>query len=291
MKSTKLNHYDKIEQSENSVLDEGENVSGKTAGKMPLRNMQEKEPDNVNLEKTVRQRTKELVEVIAINQRFISILAHDLRSPFSSILGFLGLLKEDEGHLNADERESYIDMAIDSANRTLLLLDDLLVWSIAQNQDKNIKPVRISLVGMIENELHDFRFLAKRKGITLNWSVPANHYVSADQMMLRTIFRNLISNAIKFTGFGGRIEINTREKGSFIEISVRDSGVGISDEMRRKLFKIDSFYSMPGTQNEKGTGLGLILCKEFVTMHGGDIHVKSSPGNGAEFIFTMPHYL
>ncbi len=144
---------------------------------------------------------------------------------------------------------------------------------------------------MVENELQDFEYLAKQKEIALNWNIPSNHYVSADLMMMKTILRNLISNAIKFSNKGGSINISSTEKESFIEISVKDSGVGISDDMQRKLFKIDSFQTSPGTSNEKGTGMGLIICKEFVTLHGGDIYVKSDPGKGSEFIFTLPHYI
>ena len=291
MKSTKINHSSKTGKPVNWGLDDEENITGKPAENMSLNKIQEREKSRAYLEKIVDQRTKELMEVIAVNHRFISILAHDLRSPFSSILGVLKLLKDNIDNFKPDERENFINMAIDSASRTLLLLDDLLVWSIAQNKDKNIKPVQINLAGIVENELRDFKFLANQKEIELNSSIPHTHDVSADLMMLKTIFRNLISNAIKFTGIGGRIDIHSEDKGSFIEISVKDTGIGIRDDKHQKLFKIDSFYSMPGTHNEKGTGLGLVLCKEFVTLHGGDIHVKSIPGKGAEFIFTMPHYI
>ena len=266
-------------------------VSEEPAENLSLNKIQDRVKSKANLDKIVNQRTKELVEIISVNQRFVSILAHDLRSPFSAILGVLRLLKENIDDFKPEERESFIDMAIDSAHRTLLLLDDLLLWSIAQNQDKSIKPVKIRLIRIVENEFRDIIFLANQKEIELSCSIPSNLYVSADLMMLKTVFRNLISNAIKYTGNQGSIVISTKEKESFIEISVKDSGIGISDEAQQKLFKVDTFHSLPGTNNEKGTGLGLILCKEFVTLHGGVIGVKSSPGKGSEFIFTMPLYI
>ena len=291
MKSIKMNNYSKNEKSKYLGMHDEEDVAENQELKPSLKRISEIEKSHLNLEKIVNQRTKELVEVIATNHRFVSIIAHDLRSPFSSIIGILGLLKKSIEDFNPGEIESLIDKAIDSSTRTLILLDELLIWYTAQNSIKTIKPVKIDLTGMVENEFQDFAYLANQKELVLNRNIPSNHYVSADPMMMKTILRNLISNAIKFSNKGGTINISSTEKESFIEISVKDTGVGISDDMQRKLFKIDPFQTSPGTGNEKGTGMGLIICKEFVTLHGGDIYVKSDPGKGSEFIFTLPHYI
>ncbi len=291
MKSIKMNNYSKNEESIYLGMHDEEDVAENQEIKPSLKRIREIEKSHLNLEKIVNQRTKELVEVIATNHRFVSIIAHDLRSPFSSIIGILGLLKNSIEDFNPGEIESLIDKAIDSSTRTLILLDELLTWYTAKNSIKTLKPVKIDLTELVENELQDFEYLAKQKELVLNRNIPSNHHVSADLMMIKTIFRNLISNAIKFSNKGGSINISSIEKESFIEISVKDSGVGISDDMKRKLFKIDSYQTSPGTSNEKGTGMGLIICKEFVNLHGGEIYVKSDPGKGSEFIFTLPHYI
>jgi signal transduction histidine kinase len=115
--------------------------------------------------------------------------------------------------------------------------------------------------------------------------------VAADLQMVKTILRNLISNAIKYTNINGEIIINACELKKYVEVTVKDNGVGISVENQRKLFQIDSFHSTPGTKDEKGTGLGLLLCKEFVELHGGNIRIESEPGKGSRFAFTLPHYI
>jgi signal transduction histidine kinase len=141
------------------------------------------------------------------------------------------------------------------------------------------------------SELKNINFSANQKQITLKHSVPPNLNVTADMEMIKTILRNLINNAIKFSHSRGEITISATESDQYVEISVRDTEIGISRERQRKLFKMDSFRSKSGTDNEIGTGLGLLLCKEFVEMHGGHICVESEPGKGSEFKFTLPHYL
>ena len=253
--------------------------------------IQEMEKNHSRLEKLVKKRTKELDDVIATNHRFISILGHDLRSPFSTILGVLGLLKESFYDYSETEIEKFIDMAIESANRTLTLLDELLAWSYAQNMGKSISPLKVNLIEVIQAEIMNFSVIAQQKEIILTHTVPSGLNVTADLMMVKTILRNLINNAIKFTPRGGNISITASENSPFVEISVKDSGLGIAKDIQENLFKIDKFHSLPGTENEKGSGLGLLICKEFVTLHGGDIKIDSKPGAGSSFMFTLPHYL
>ena len=253
--------------------------------------LHEMEELNIHLEKLLDQRTKELTEVVATNTKFISIIAHDLRSPFSTILGVLEILKKSLNDFDINEINKYIDIASKSAISTLNLLDNLLAWTISQNKEKCFHPVKINLNDLLKDEFEIFNTTAIQKQITLNHSIASNLNVTADLQMVKTLLRNLIDNAIKYTNTGGEINISASERNQFIEIEVKDSGIGISNEVRKELLKIDAIHSTSGTINEKGTGLGLILCKEFVEMHGGNMQIESEPGKGSNFKFTLPHNL
>jgi len=253
--------------------------------------LQELEELNTHLEKLLEQRTTEIAEVIAKNSKFISIISHDLRSPFSSIFGVLQILKKSLNDYDIDEFEKYINIASDSANRTLNLLDELIAWAISQNKEKTFNPVKINLYEVIKTEIENISFSAIQKQIKLNHSIRSDLNVIADLQMVKTILRNLISNAIKYTNTGGEVSISASEGKQFVEITIEDNGVGISLEAQKNLFKIDTFNSTKGTNNEIGTGLGLLLCKEFVRIHGGKIRIESEPGQGSRFSFTLPHYI
>jgi signal transduction histidine kinase len=144
---------------------------------------------------------------------------------------------------------------------------------------------------LLQEEIESLKTLALQKQITMSQSVEPALNVTADLQMVKTIFRNLINNAIKYTHAYGKIVITAVENKQFVEVTVIDNGIGISDEDSKKLFKIDSFHSTPGTRDEKGTGLGLLLCKEFVELHGGNIRIESEAGKGSRFAFTLPHYI
>jgi signal transduction histidine kinase len=253
--------------------------------------LQEMEERNDYLKNLVEQRARELSEVVATNGKFISIIAHDLRGPFSSILGVLGILKDSLNDYNVDEIKKFVDIASDSANRTLNLLDDLLTWTISQNKEKNFTPVKINLHELLKLEIENFNTSAAQKQITLNHCIARDLNVAADLQMVKTVLRNLISNAIKYTNPGGEITLSAKETEPFVEISVKDNGIGISHKAQHDLFKIDKLQSTAGTNKERGTGLGLLLCKEFVELHGGEIRMESEPGKGSEFKFTLPHYI
>jgi signal transduction histidine kinase len=249
------------------------------------------EETNVNLENQVEDGKKNLAESVARNTRFLSIVAHDLRSPLCTAIGVFDLLQENMTDYDKSEVEKLIRIASNSATRTLSLLDNLLAWSVSQNSEKSFNPVKINLHQLVIDELETFNTTTAQKQITINHSVVPNQYITADLQMTKTIFRNLISNAIKYTYPGGNILISAREGKKFVEIEVKDNGTGISEETIKKLFKIDKFHSMSGTNNEQGTGLGLLFCKEFVGLHGGKIWVESEPGQGSKFKFTLPHYI
>jgi len=249
------------------------------------------EETNAHLENRVEEESKKLAETVAENSRFLSIVAHDLRSPLCTTIGIFDLLKEGIADGGKLEVEELIDIASNSANNTLSLLDELLAWSVSQNSEKSFNPVKINLQELMNDELEGFNTATAQKQITINHSIVPNLYITADLQMTKTIFRNLISNAIKFTYTGGNIQISATEGKKFVEIEIKDNGTGIPEKTLKKLFKTDKSRSLSGTNNEQGTGLGLLFCKEFVGLHGGKIWVESEPGKGSKFKFTLPHYI
>jgi signal transduction histidine kinase len=252
--------------------------------------LQEMAELNIHLEHLVEQKTEELAEVVASNTKFIAIIAHDLRGPFTSILGVLELLKMNLNDYNITKIEQFINIAADSANNTLALLESLLSWTISQNKEKSFNPVKINLYELLQDEIACFKIPATQKQLTLHHSIKPDINVSADLQMVKTIFRNLISNAIKYTNVGD-ITISALEHKQIVEIVVKDNGVGMLPEVQSKLFKNEKLSSTLGTNNVQGAGLGLLICKEFVEMHGGIIQFESEPGIGSEFKFTLPHYI
>jgi signal transduction histidine kinase len=255
-----------------------------------LSKIQDMELLNSSLEILLEQRTGKLTEIVSTNGKFLSIIAHDLRSPFSSIIGILELLKLSLREFNKQQIEEYVDIVYNSANNTLVLLDNLLIWAVSQNEEKNFKPVKINIYDLLIEEIENLKTLAGQKQITINQFAEPGLNATADLQMVKTILRNLISNAIKYTDISGEITINALENKQYVELTVKDNGVGITPEIMKKLFKIDYLHSSPGTRDEKGTGLGLLLCKEFVELHGGRIWIESEPGKGSSFSFTLPHY-
>ena len=283
--------HSKDESSKSPEKSSAASNSGSLSEKKLLSQLREMEELNASLEILVEQRTSKLVEIVSTNGKFLSIIAHDLRSPFSSIIGILELLKLSLKEFNKDEIAEYVDIVYNSANNTLILLDNLLVWAVSQNKEKNFKPVKINLYDLLREEIESLKTLASQKQITLKHLIKPDLNVAADLQMVKTILRNLISNAIKFTNINGEIIVNATELKQFVEVEVKDNGIGISAENQKKLFQIDTFHSTPGTHNEKGTGLGLLLCKEFVELHGGNILIDSEAGKGSIFSFTLPHYI
>jgi signal transduction histidine kinase len=252
---------------------------------------EETEVINARLTKLVEQRTKKLADVVKTNAKFLSILAHDLRSPFTSILGYLEIIKGNLDDHNINEIEKNLNIVYDSANATLKLLDNLLVWTISQNNAISFNPVKINVYELINEEFENVRISAALKEITLSHSIPPDLNLSADTQMVKAIFRNLISNAIKFSDTGGTIKVSACEINQFVEIAVEDNGIGIPSELLRHILKNKEFHPTEGISNEHGAGLGLVICKEFVKVHGGELLVDSEPGVGSRFKFSLPHYI
>lgn len=236
----------------------------------------------------LKKSEKELREANVAKDKFFSIIAHDLKNPFNALKGFSDLLLRLHNEMTPEKREEFIRSIHNSANRTYELLENLLVWSRAQTNRISFAPENLVLAQQIENNLLLMADMAKKKNISLKQEVPGKIVVSADKNMVTTVLRNLISNAIKFTPKGGTVTVTAcRQDENMAEIEVKDTGIGISPENIDKLFRIDTSISTAGTNNESGSGLGLILCKEFITKNGGQISVHSVPGKGSRFVFTL----
>src|ERR1035437_5804844 len=235
---------------------------------------------------------KELEQLLQLNadkDRFISILPHDLRSPFTVLLGLSEFLIENIREYDTDEIENHLKLIKNSAQDTFALLEDLLKWIRAQSGNIPFKPQNLSFADICNDILKTLNPNADIKNISINYSKVDHLTVFADADMLKTVLRNLASNAIKFTNNGGTISINAIENSSNVTISVSDNGIGISPENLIKLFDISQVLSTKGTAKETGTGLGLLLCKEFVEKHGGKIWVESECGKGSIFYFNIPY--
>jgi two-component system, sensor histidine kinase and response regulator len=240
------------------------------------------------LEAIAEERENEISQIISTRNKFIALISHDLRGPFSSIMCALDLLKLKLTRNNVKGIEKYVNIAADSANSTLHLLDDLLAWAISQSRENSFHPRMINLHELIAGELKGFSFASMQKRISLCQQVPENLIIKADLQMIKTVIRNLISNAIKFTRNDGVITVSASESRQFIHFAVKDNGIGISATARKILFTPEKVHSLPGNKNETGVGLGLLLCKEFVELHGGKIWIEKPGSIGSEFKFILP---
>lgn len=238
-----------------------------------------------------------LKEIIAIKDKFFSIVAHDLRGPFSGFLGLTDLMSNEAEQLTPAEIKRMAGAINKSANAVYMLIEDLLIWSASQTGSIPFIPEVLDLYEICVSTIYSVKHLAILKNIEFINNIEPVTHVKGDRNMLRTIFRNLVSNAIKFSNIGGKIEIGINEiKASDVAetsnssycIMIKDNGVGISELNLNRLFKIGEHCTTPGTNNEKGTGLGLLLCKEFVERHSGKIWVESEEGKGSTFYFSLP---
>lgn len=247
------------------------------------------ENQKILLEKMVAIKTAELKELNASKDKFFSIIAHDLKNPFNTIIGFSEILNEEISPENCEKSRQIAGMINSSASQTYRLLENLLEWANSQRGKISFNPGQVNLFELIHEEFMTLDDLAEAKKIELKVSCPQDLSVYADKNMIKTILRNLISNAIKFTHRNGHIEVNVSDDKNGVRIAVSDNGIGIPAESMAKLFKIDANLSSRGTENEKGTGLGLFLCNEFVARHGGKIWAESEPGKGSVFLFIIPY--
>ncbi|TSA28106.1 MAG: PAS domain-containing sensor histidine kinase [Bacteroidetes bacterium] len=245
-------------------------------------------------EKEISRYSTELEEINVAKDKFFSIIAHDLKGPFNSILGFSDILFTEYDEYSDEERKHFIKNIASSAQNTYRLLENLLEWSRAQTNRLEFKPEPLELSSVINENILLHRSQAEAKDIHLFSAVEFNTRVLADENMVKTIIRNLLSNAIKFSRKRGNVRIMERhlplqQSGKeLIEVLVKDDGVGMPQNVVEQLFRIDQMVKTTGTDNEKGTGLGLILCRELVVRNGGTIWAESEPGKGSTFHFTLP---
>ena len=239
---------------------------------------------NVKLKKS----EEALIESNANKDKFFSIISHDLKSPFGSILGISDMLVSDYDELNSDEIKQMIQILRNSSTSVYELLEGLLDWAQTQTGRMEYKFENTDVYEKSSKTIEILQQNAVRKNILIKNEVKENSFVFADKKATETVLRNLVANAIKFTEPKGVITIETEKRGDEIAISVSDNGIGISKKDKAKLFKIETHHTTVGTNNEAGTGVGLILCKELVEKHGGKIWVESELGKGSKFIFTLP---
>jgi signal transduction histidine kinase len=241
-------------------------------------------------QESILLQNKELQEINATKDKFFSIIAHDLKNPFNNILASSNLLATCFDTMDPNHIIKSVAAINNSANSAYKLLENLLEWSRAQtgliefNQERTILKNNIDLACEITESI------ASNKNLSLDLDISQSIEVFADRNMLNTVLRNLITNALKYTNKGGVIKIRAYSQDNNIIVSVIDNGVGIDPAIMDNLFNISQKVSTTGTERETGTGLGLLLCKEFVEKHGGEIWVDSELGKGSEFKFTLPKY-
>jgi signal transduction histidine kinase len=233
----------------------------------------------------------ELKDLNEKKNRFFSIIAHDIKNPFNAIMGFIEMLKLEGKKLSEEKRETYVAAIYTSSRALYNLLENLLLWARAQSDRVKFNPRKFPVRAIVNESLFIQKENYRKKSIDIEVILNEKIEVIADQDQLNIVIRNLIGNAIKFTGEQGKIKIKGITRGDDFLFEVSDTGVGISKESIGDLFRIDRSVTTKGTDGEKGTGLGLILCKEFIENHGGEIWVESEEGKGTIFGFSIPrHY-
>jgi len=242
--------------------------------------------------KTAEERLKEnearLAEINKTKDKFFSIIAHDLRNPFNSLLGFSNLLMEEVEKYKDSDIKMYSEVINRNLDFTMSYINNLLEWSRLQTKTIHFKRELSSLSVLTRRVLEILNLQAQKKNISIVNSIPKDSAVYVDVNMINSVLMNLISNAIKFTHENGQIEISCLQNSQYIEVSVKDNGVGITKENAEKLFKIEESVTSKGTKNEKGSGLGLILCKEFINLHKGEIGFNKNYKQGSHFWFRIP---
>ena len=243
--------------------------------------------DRKQAELQLKKYSEKLKEMNRTKDKFFSIIAHDLRSPFQGLLGYSQILREEYNSLSEDEKIHIINSIQELSGNTFRLLDNLLQWSRLQTKKIVFKPEEFNLLEELYPTITALEYLAKNKGINLNYVIDGSISLVADKNMLNLIVRNLISNSVKFTEPGGEINLSVEKYDDYVQVSIKDTGVGIEENKFNDLFNIGQNISTKGTAGEGGSGLGLVLCKEMVEKHNGKIWVESEIGKGSRFCFTM----
>ena len=231
---------------------------------------------------------KELKETIIIKDKFFSIIAHDLKGPIGGMASLTKIIYDEFDYLSLEEIKETFQLTSDSSDKIYNLLTNLLEWAKSQTGIIKCEPEPVNLTEIINKNIELSKISMTKKNILAENKIKKKYEIFADKEMINTIIRNLLSNAIKFTSINGKIELGAIEKETFIKIYVKDNGIGMSQKIKEKLFKIDEKIISIGTEGEKGNGIGLSLCYEFVKSHGWEIEVESEKGEGSEFMIIIP---
>lgn len=249
--------------------------------------LQEKNEQIQQQASKIEEDAAQLKEINALKNKLFSIISHDLKAPMYGLRNLFNNVQQ--GNMSAVDLKKTVPDVLNDLNYTVSLMDNLLQWARAQMEVEAVYPQEVNLRESITEVLQLLRLQAKNKEISVTNNIDADVYGYADKDMVSLVLRNLLSNAIKFTPQKGHISISINEHSSFIEIYVKDSGTGICPEALMKIKKSE-FYTTNGTASEPGTGLGLMLCKEFLTRNGGELHIESDGETGSIFSFTVPKF-
>lgn len=244
--------------------------------------------DRREQELIIKNQNEELLRLNAAKDKFFSIIAHDLKNPFSAIIGSSELLLSRVEKNEIQEIDKYAKIINQSSNKALDLLLNLMEWSQIQTGHMKYVPEYFDVKFLVEEAIDLLGCNAEEKSILIQNNIPDGTIVYADKTVISIVLRNLISNALKYTNVNGLVQISSKKQEGELIISINDNGVGIAKEVLYKLFQIDGVISTPGTQKEKGTGLGLILCREYLEKNKGVIWVQSELNVGAKFFFSLP---
>ncbi len=238
----------------------------------------------------IKLKNEELSKLNAEKDKFFAIIAHDLRGPLGGFMGLTEMMADKEQHFEAADIQEMTVKLSQAARQTFNLLENLLEWSQLENGLNGYSPQKLELSQVVSDCMNIVSESARRKGIGLFVDITDEPTVFTDKNMLKTVIRNLLSNAIKYTPNGGSVSLSAGlDENNTVTVSVRDTGIGMSEELHKNLFLIGANIKRPGTQGESSTGLGLQLCKEFVEKQGGKIWVESEEDKGAVFRFTLPY--
>jgi signal transduction histidine kinase len=234
----------------------------------------------------VEERTNELVTANTVKDRLLSVMSHDIKSPLNSLRGILQIFNM--GAINQQEFVELTRQVEGDLNKTSLLLENILFWTASQLKGIDVKVEKFNVHQLVEENLHLFKSIADSKKITLSHNTPIKFEVVNDRNILNLVLRNLLANAIKFTFDGGLVDIRVTTTDKHFTLQVIDSGIGMDRGTIENLLSSESTMSTSGTKNEKGTGLGLLLCKEYLHKTGGQLTVESTPGKGSTFTIQLP---
>lgn len=236
----------------------------------------------------LKEKNQELQQLNSSKDKFFSIISHDLKSPFQGLIGLTELLQEDIEEMSKEEILKFSSMIHESSRNLLNLLENLLEWSVLERDKHTFQGQQTDLHPIIEKNIQLFEANAGKKDIILENNISKPIKAWCDRNMIDTVIRNLISNALKYTPVGGKITLEANSDDTHATIRIIDTGVGMDQDTQNSLFQMENMKSQPGTKNEKGTGLGLLICKELIEKNSGDISVESTPGEGSVFSIHLP---